>query len=172
MKNYFFFQVIPHFSKIIKNKALNLDDEDLDRSKYNPQSNNTSISTIAYPKTVAEHLSILPAIKHNNFFDETLKSTEDSDSLNHILEISAAVRSLKTNLCLSLILLVIFICLAIFSDTVNVVMATSTRGFVPIVTTLANFVKVQNVFLIYWTNIWDKFLVIAKLVMCKNPPSS
>ena len=147
---------MPHFSKIIKNKALNLDDDDLDRSKCNPSSNNTSISTIAYPNTVSEHLAILPPTKHNNFFDETLKSKEDSNSLNHILEVSAAVRALKTNLFLSLILLVIFTCLAFFSDTMNVVMATSTRGFVPIVTTLANFVKVQNVFLSYWTNIWGR----------------
>ena len=151
MKNYFFFQVIPHFSKIIKNKALNLDDDDLDRSKCNPPSNNTSISTIAYPNTVSEHLAILPPTKHNNFFDETLKSKEDSNSLNHILEVSAALRSLKTNIFLSLILLVIFTCLAFFSDTMNVVMAT-----ILIVTTLANFVKVQNVFLSYWTNIWGR----------------
>ena len=159
---------MPQSSKITKIKALNLDDDDLNRSKFNPQSNNASISTIAYPNTVSEHIAILSPIKHNNIFDVTLNDIEDSSSLNHRLEICAAVRSLKTNILLSFALLVIFSCLALFSDTINVVMSTSTRAFVPIVTTLANFVKVQNVFLIYWTNIWETFFVFAKRVMCKN----
>jgi hypothetical protein len=85
--------------------------------------------------------------------------------------ISSAVRSLKTNLNLSLAFVTIFVCLSFFSNVMNVVMVTSMRGCVAIIITLANFSKVQNVFLIYWENSLEKLFAFIPIIMFKKNTS-
>jgi hypothetical protein len=76
-------------------------------------------------------------------------------------EMSAATRSMKTNLVLSVAFLFIFLSLSIFSDILNVLICSSLKGFVPILTTIANFGKIQHILLLYWQNftesVFDRF---------------
>ncbi len=68
------------------------------------------------------------------------------------LEIAATARSLKTNLFMSFVFIVIFFSLANFSETLSVLVISTMKGLVPIFTTIANFGMIQNVLTLYWQN--------------------
>ena len=169
------FQCVTNISQKTEPKAIDPDGR-LDKCKLNTSLNINYITTIANPSAPSQQLHILPTtfecVQPNNICDETLNAKEDIDSLNHISEINAAVRSLKTNLFLSSAFVLIFVSLAVLSDTVSVVLVTTIRGFVPIVTTLVNFAKVYNVFCIYYAIFMDNFCVLVKFVMCKRVPAT
>jgi hypothetical protein len=61
------------------------------------------------------------------------------------LEIAATARSLKTNLILSFVFIAGFLFVANFSETLNVIALSTMKGMVPVLTTIANFGKIQNV---------------------------
>ncbi len=68
-------------------------------------------------------------------------------------EIAATARSLKTNLVLSFVFIFILFLLANFSETLTVLIISTLKGLVPILTTIANFGKIQNVLALYWQNL-------------------
>jgi hypothetical protein len=68
-------------------------------------------------------------------------------------EIAATARSLKTNLILSLVVVFIVLLMAKSSDTIIVLAVSTLKGLVPILTTIANFGKIQNVLALYWQNL-------------------
>jgi len=68
-------------------------------------------------------------------------------------EIAATARSLKTNLVLSFVFIFILLLLAHFSETLTVLIISTLKGLVPILTTIANFGKIQNVLALYWQNL-------------------
>jgi hypothetical protein len=69
-------------------------------------------------------------------------------------EIAAAARSLKTNLILSLVFIIGFYFLASFSEILTVVIVSAMKGLVPILTTIANFGKIQHVLALYGQRIY------------------
>jgi hypothetical protein len=75
----------------------------------------------------------------------------ENDS-NEKSEIVAAARSLKTNILLTSAFILIFVCLAFLSDYYNVLICSTLKGMVPILTTIANFGKIQTVLLLYCQN--------------------
>lgn len=75
----------------------------------------------------------------------------ENDS-NEKSEIVAAARSLKTNILLTSAFIIIFVCLAFLSDYYNVLICSTLKGMVPILTTIANFGKIQTVLLLYCQN--------------------
>jgi hypothetical protein len=68
-------------------------------------------------------------------------------------EIAATARSLKTNLILSLVVVFIVLLMAKSSDTIIVLAVSTLKGLVPILTTITNFGKIQNVLALYWQNL-------------------
>jgi len=65
-------------------------------------------------------------------------------------EIDAAVRSLKTNLILSLVFVAITSCMSFMADNVVFVIISLLKGITPIVTAVVNFGKLQVVVRLYW----------------------
>ena len=71
-------------------------------------------------------------------------------------EIVSAARSLKTNIILTSIVFLIFVCLAFVSDSFNIFIGSAMKGLIPILTTIANFGKIQTVLLLYCKNSKNK----------------
>jgi hypothetical protein len=68
------------------------------------------------------------------------------------LEIAATARSLKTNLFMSFVFIVIFFSLANFSETLSVLVISTMKALVPILTTIANFGTIRHVLILYLQN--------------------
>jgi hypothetical protein len=68
-------------------------------------------------------------------------------------EIVAMARSLKTNVILTFVCVLMVVSAGSFSETMTVLIVSPMKGFVPILTTIANFGTVQNVLVLYWQNI-------------------
>jgi len=83
--------------------------------------------------------------------DEILKKLEavKKRSQNEA-EINAAIRSLKTNLILCLMLIFIFILLPTLNPTFGIIIVSLMKGFIPILTTISNFGKIQT---LIWSNL-------------------
>lgn len=67
-------------------------------------------------------------------------------------------RSLMTNIVLSLGFVVSYICLAFLPDALNVFIISAFKGLTPVLTTIANFGKIQVVLLMYWGNVVSMIL--------------
>ena len=65
-------------------------------------------------------------------------------------EINAAIVSLKTNLVLGASVIFIFICFFLTSRALNTILVTLLKGLIPIATAILNFVKIQEVYKLYW----------------------
>ena len=78
------------------------------------------------------------------------------------LEIAATARSLKTNLFMSFAFIVIFISLANFSETQSVLVVSTMKSMVPILTTIANFGKIRHVLTMYLQNTYFHFIECFK----------
>ena len=65
-------------------------------------------------------------------------------------EINASIRSLETNIVLAVLFIVTFLVAAIFSDSTSLIILTLLKGATPILSTMANFVKIQQLFVSYW----------------------
>jgi hypothetical protein len=77
--------------------------------------------------------------------DEILKKLEAAKKLSqNEAEINAAIRSLKTNLILCLTLIFIFILLPALNPTFGIIIVSLMKGFIPILTTISNFGKIQT----------------------------
>ena len=77
--------------------------------------------------------------------DEILKKLEAVKKLaQNEAEINAAIRSLKTNLILCLILILIFALLPALNQTFSTFLVSLMKGFVPILTTISNFGKIKS----------------------------
>ena len=92
-------------------------------------------------------------------------SEKDQELKQRLKEISSAVRSLKTNLVLTAILSVVFSVGSVYSNNVGSIVSTLAKGLFPILTTIPNFVKVQelvqesNKNLTFWLARWkDKMI--------------
>ncbi len=83
-------------------------------------------------------------------------------------EIAATARSLKTNLIMSLVVVFIVLLMAKSSDTIIVLAVSTLKGLVPILTTIANFGKIQNVLALYWQNLALHFLECFKCARFSN----
>ncbi len=110
--------------------------------------------------TISTESTLKTYLKQMNTQTQTMMTSEtELKRLNG--EMSAATRSMKTNLVLSVAFLFIFLSLSIFSDILNVLICSSLKGFVPILTTIANFGKIQHILLLYWQNftesVFDRF---------------
>jgi hypothetical protein len=87
-------------------------------------------------------------------------SEKDLELKQRLKEISSAVRSLKTNLVLTTVLSVTFTVSGLYSNVAGSVVITLTKGLFPILTTILNFVKVQelvhesNKDLTFWLAKW------------------
>jgi hypothetical protein len=68
-------------------------------------------------------------------------------------EISAAVRSLKTNLCLCATFVFAYSMFAFLPDILIVLIVSVMKGTTPILTAIVNFGKLQNMVKLYWENI-------------------
>jgi hypothetical protein len=84
------------------------------------------------------------------------------------LEIAATARSLKTNLFMSFAFIVIFISLANFSETQSVLVVSTMKSMVPILTTIANFGKIQHVLTLYWQNIYFHLIKCFKCAVASH----
>jgi hypothetical protein len=84
------------------------------------------------------------------------------------LEIAAMARSLKTNLFMSFAFIVIFISLANFSETQSVLVVSTMKSMVPILTTIVNFGKIQNVLTLYWQNTYFHFIECSKCAVVSH----
>ncbi len=83
--------------------------------------------------------------------DEILKKLEAAKKRSqNEAEINAAIRSLKTNLILCLMLIFIFILLPTLNPTFGIIIVSLMKGFIPILTTISNFGKIQN---LIWSNL-------------------
>jgi hypothetical protein len=71
-------------------------------------------------------------------------SEKDQELKQRLKEINSAVRSLKTNLVLTSILSTVFVVGSVYSNNVGSVVSTLAKGLFPILTTIPNFVKVQE----------------------------
>ena len=67
-------------------------------------------------------------------------------------EVNAAMRSLKTNITLSIVFFIVFILISFLSETAKIFVVSGLKGFAPVLSTMANFGKIQQVFLLYWKN--------------------
>jgi len=65
-------------------------------------------------------------------------------------EINAAITSLKTNLVLGVCILLVFTCFFLTPISINSILVTLLKGLIPIVTTISNFVKIQEIVELYW----------------------
>jgi hypothetical protein len=87
--------------------------------------------------------------------DKILKKFEAAKKLEQKKgEINAAIRSLKTNLTLCFILIMTFLLMPVLNPTFGILMISLMKGFVPILTTILNFGKIQNLILSYWNNLF------------------
>jgi hypothetical protein len=83
--------------------------------------------------------------------DEILKKLEAAKKLSqNEAEINAAIRSLKTNLILFVMLIFIFILLPALNPTFGIIIVSLMKGFIPILTTISNFGKIQT---LIWSNL-------------------
>jgi hypothetical protein len=91
----------------------------------------------------------------------SLTSIEANVSIENVSnknsEIIAAARSLKTNIILTLVFILVFVCLAFLSDPINIIIGATLKGMIPILATIANFGKIQALLLIYSENTKSQF---------------
>ncbi len=80
-------------------------------------------------------------------------------------EIAAAVRSLKTNLIFSITVVIVFFFMAFYLGTLTVLIFSTMKGLVPILTTIANFGKIQNVLALYWQNMLYRLIECFKCAL-------
>jgi hypothetical protein len=92
-------------------------------------------------------------------------SDAEWDKMN--AEIMTAIRSMKTNLLLSSTFLFIFFALAMFTDTFNVLICSFLKCLVPVLTTIANFGKIQHILLLYWQSFREQVSELLKKLTCK-----
>ena len=86
--------------------------------------------------------------------DEILKQLEAAEKFaKNEAEITSAIRSLKTNLILCLILILIFVLLPALNPTFGILIVSLVKGFVPILTTISNFGKIQHLIWSYCKNL-------------------
>lgn len=64
-------------------------------------------------------------------------------------EINASIRSLETNTVLAVIIIVTYLLAAVFSNSASLIILTLLKGFTPILTTIANFGKIQELYMSY-----------------------
>ncbi len=87
--------------------------------------------------------------------DDIMKKMEEAKKLvQKMAEINAAIRSLKTNLILSLILMMTVLLLPFLNPMFSNLMVSLMKGFVPILTTILNFSKIQNLIVSSWNNLF------------------
>ena len=72
-------------------------------------------------------------------------------------EIKTTFRSLKTNFLLTSAFLATFLSAFLLPNCINVVLSSIVKGMVPILTTITNFGKIQNLFESYFSYFVQKF---------------
>ncbi len=89
-----------------------------------------------------------------------ISSSDDSAELaQRRTEINAAVSSLKTNLLLCVTFLSVFLFAFVLSLILNTLILTILKGLIPVVTTITNFGKVQQIILVYWESLKTRFQI-------------
>ena len=97
-------------------------------------------------------INCIPSPEVPTILSESCSSVANCDE-SMTSEIAAAVRSLKTNLILSIAVVIVFFFMAFYLGTLTVLIFSTMKGLVPILTTIANFGKVQFVLKQYWNSI-------------------
>jgi hypothetical protein len=135
-----------------------LDNQEL-RDKKDTVLNIQNNDTIIHRNQTATHETSNDVIRndqsiisrnHSNGEDD--KRAKDEEIERRLAEINAAIRSLKTNLIFCSAFLILFFSLTILSDPFKVIIASIFKCLVPLLTTIANFVKILDAVSIYWEN--------------------
>ena len=84
-------------------------------------------------------------------------NNESAEMTQRRMEINAAILSLKTNLLLCAIFLFVFVFTFVLPQTLSIIIITTLKGQIPVLTSVANFGKIQQIFTVYLDNFLTRF---------------
>jgi hypothetical protein len=84
-------------------------------------------------------------------------NNESAEMTQRRMEINAAILSLKTNLLLCAIFLFVFVFTFVLPQTHSIIIITTLKGQIPVLTSFANFGKIQQIFTVYLDNFFARF---------------
>jgi hypothetical protein len=79
-------------------------------------------------------------------------NNESAEITQRKMEINAAILSLKTNLLLCAIFLFVFVFTFVLPQALSIIIITTLKGHIPVLTSVANFGKIQQIFTVYLDN--------------------
>jgi hypothetical protein len=119
-----------------------------------------SISTAANNSNEIAIISTIRSVPATNI------ETDDIELKQQMAEIECAIKSLKTNLILTSVLYISFISATLISNTIGSVVFTFLKGLFPILTTVSNFNKVQDLLKLSYKNLVEWLLKKKENIKC------
>jgi hypothetical protein len=95
-------------------------------------------------------------------------AADDIELKQKMAEIESAIKSLKTNLILTSALSISFVSSTVISNTIGSVVLTFLKGLFPILTTVSNFNKVQELLKLFYKNLVEWLSKKKENIKCCN----
>ncbi len=92
--------------------------------------------------------------------DQFQIASESKELEKERTEINTSMRSLETNMILAVTIIGTFLVSVIFSNNTSLIILTVLKGFAPILTTIANFGKIQQLIVALWIRTRDTVLLL------------